>query len=116
MANGGNGGNGGSEESPHWELVCRDGWEWRRSAQGQYAARAASLTALQAPVVQEWIENLRDPAVWWAVSRELSTPNSSPEVAEVLRTSPWLTQVFPVLLEACVDGAPPPPASATDGS
>jgi hypothetical protein len=101
-----------SEVVQQWELVCRDGWEWRRTGQSQVAARVAVISGMQAPVVREWIERLRDPEVWWAVSRELAAPESSPHVAAALRTSPWLAQVFPVLLEASVDGSPPPPTAA----
>lgn len=92
-----------------WELVCRDGWEWQRSGPGQVVVRVAALTDDQAQVVQEWIERIKDPGVWWAVSRELHSPGGSPEVSSTLAAYPWLEQVFPVLLEASTEGAPPPP-------
>ncbi len=71
--------------------------------------RVVTLTAEQARIVQDWLERIRDPAVWWAVSRELQAPESAPEVAQALRASPWLAQVLPVLLEASTEGSPPPP-------
>lgn len=92
-----------------WELICRDGWEWRHSGPGQVIVRVAALSADQAVVVQDWIERIKDPAVWWAVSRELQAPESEPEVYQALAAAPWLSQVLPVLLEASTEGAPPPP-------
>jgi hypothetical protein len=76
--------------------------------------RAAALSGEQAQIVGEWIERLKEPGVWWAVSRELQEPDSAPEVAQAVADHPWLTQVFPVLLEASVDGSPPPPPSPAD--
>lgn len=102
----------GNDPNSPWELICRDGWEWRTSGPGQVAARVAVLSSVQAPVVAEWIEKLRDPATWWAVSRELAAADSSPDVSAALRMSPWLSQVLPVLLEASVEGAPPPPPAS----
>ena len=92
-----------------WELVCRDGWEWRQVSPGQVAVRVATLSADQALVVHDWLERLKDPGYWWATSRELHTPGTAPEVAEALARAPWLNEVLPVLLEASTDGAPPPP-------
>jgi hypothetical protein len=92
-----------------WELICRDGWEWREAGPGQVLVRVAALSADQAAIVQNWIERIKDPAVWWAVSRELQAPESEPEVYQALTASPWLSQVLPVLLEASTEGAPPPP-------
>ena len=94
-----------------WELICRDGWEWRQVAPGKVAVRVASLSAEQAQAVQEWLERLKDPAFWWATSRELHSPGSAPEVADALARAPWLAAVLPVLLEASTEGAPPPPPS-----
>ena len=102
----GEAGRGGVSE---WELVCRDGWEWRSEGDGMVVARSMTLNEMQAQVVRQWIEKIRVPATWWAVSRELNAQDSSPEVAAALRAAPWLEQVLPVLLEASVDGAPPPP-------
>ncbi len=92
-----------------WELVCRDGWEWQSPAAGRVVVRVATLSADQAAVVGDWIERIKDPAVWWAVSRELQAPDSAPEVAAALATSPWLSGVLPVVLEASTEGSPPPP-------
>lgn len=92
-----------------WELICRDGWDWQRSGRDQVLVRVATLSSEQALVVQDWVERIKSPAVWWAVSRELQSPDSSPEVSRALSAYPWLTQVFPVLLEASSEGAPPPP-------
>jgi hypothetical protein len=72
----------------------------------------ATLSADQATVVGDWIERIKDPAVWWAVSRELQAPDSAPEVAAALAAYPWLTEVLPVLLEASTEGSPPPPPGA----
>jgi hypothetical protein len=98
----------GAEAGP-WELIIRDGWEWQRSGAGQVVVRVATLSADQAEVVQGWIERIKTPAVWWAVSREIHSPGGSPEVAGALATDPWLAQVLPPLLEASTEGAPPPP-------
>jgi hypothetical protein len=98
-----------------WELQCRDGWEWRFEAPGQALVRVAALTAEQALVVNDWLQRIKSPAIWWAVSRELNSPGSAPEagdVAEALRAYPWLGDVLPVLLEASTDGAPPPPPTS----
>ncbi len=92
-----------------WELTCRDGWEWRFTEGNRVLVRVAQVSAEQAQIIQDWIQRIQDPAVWWAVSRELHSPDSSPDVARALRASPWLTQVLPVLLEASTEGAPPPP-------
>ncbi|MDQ3700543.1 MAG: hypothetical protein M3442_06430 [Chloroflexota bacterium] len=98
-----------------WELICRDGWEWQRPGPGQVVVRVAALSDDQAQVVQEWIERIKDPGMWWAVSRELHSPGGSPEVSSTLAAYPWLEQVFPVLLEASTEGAPPPPPSTPGG-
>ncbi|HEX2032818.1 MAG TPA: hypothetical protein VHS99_01415 [Chloroflexota bacterium] len=98
---------GGLDEQ--WELMCRDGWDWQQSGPNQVLVRVAILSSDQAAIVQEWIERIKDPAVWWAVSRELHSPGGSSEVSDVLSAEPWLEQVFPVLLEASTEGAPPPP-------
>jgi hypothetical protein len=95
-----------------WELVCRDGWEWRKGGPGLVTVRVATLDATRAAVVGDWIERIKEPAVWWAVSRELQAPDSAPAVAAALRTDGWLTEVLPVLLEASVEGSPPPPPGA----
>ena len=93
-----------------WELQCREGWEGRQSgAPDQGLVRVATLTPLQAQMVQGWLERIKDPAQWWAVSRELQSPDSAPEVARELRAAPWLTELLPALLEASTDGSPPPP-------
>jgi hypothetical protein len=101
--------NGAGGQVGQWELVCRDGWEWQRAANGLVQARTLTLNDAQATVVREWIEKIRHPGTWWAVSRELNALDSSPEVAAALRAAPWLGKILPVLLEASVDGAPPPP-------
>lgn len=110
-------GAGGSQ----WELQCRDGWEWRSSGGTAGAGgttstgadlvlvRVATVSSDQAIVLQDWLERIKSPAVWWAVSRELQSPDSAPDVAQALRASPWLAEVLPVVLEASVDGAPPRP-------
>ena len=98
---------GGADEP--WELQCRDGWEWQSGGPGKVVVRVATLSTEQALIVQDWLRRIRDPAVWWAVSGELHSPDSAPEVAQALRTSPWLAQVLPVLLEASTEGSPPPP-------
>jgi hypothetical protein len=103
---------GGNAAGEQWELICRDGWEWQRAAGQQVMVRTATLSADQAMVVREWIERIKDPAAWWAVSRELHSPDSSPEVAQALALAPWLAQVFPLLLEASTEGSPPPPPDA----
>jgi hypothetical protein len=103
----GPGGPGGPGE--RWELVCRDGWEWRAGGPGVVAVRVATLDATRAAVVGPWIERIKDPAVWWAVSRELQAPDSAPEVATALRGDAWLAGVLPLLLEASTEGTPPPP-------
>jgi hypothetical protein len=101
---------GQGDLSSEWELTCRDGWEWRAAGPpGHVAVRTAHLTADQAAVVREWIDRIADPGAWWGVSRELQSPDSAPEAAQALRQHPWLTEVFPVLLEASSDGSPPPP-------
>jgi hypothetical protein len=101
-------------DSAPWELVCRDGWEWRNSgAPGQVIVRVATLGSHQALVLQDWIERIKEPAVWWAVSRELQSPGVSPEVSATLAAEPWLNQVLPVVLEASTEGVPPPPPGAT---
>lgn len=100
----------GAAES--WELICRDGWEWQAggpSGSGLVYVRVAELSPAQAQVVAEWVERIKTPAIWWAVSRELLAPGSSPEVARAIQADPWLTEVLPVLLEASTEGAPPPP-------
>ena len=96
-------------ESDRWELICRDGWEWRQVSPGKVAVRVAALTGEQAHMVQEWVLRLKEPAFWWATSRELTSPGSSPEVGDALARAPWLVRVLPVLLEASTEGAPPPP-------
>jgi hypothetical protein len=98
----------------NWELICRDGWDWRR-VDGGVLVRVATLSAAQASVVQEWLDRIREPAVWWAVSRELQAPDSDREVAGAMRLHPWLGSVLPVLLEASTEGAPPPPPGASGG-
>lgn len=100
------------EFGEQWELVCRDGWEWQHQGPNQVVVRVVTLTADQAAVVQHWLERIKDPAAWWAVSRELHSPGGSTEVANAIATNPWLEQVFPVLLEASTEGAPPPPPDA----
>ena len=100
--------------SDQWELICRDGWEWRASGPGQVAVRVATLNAEQAAVVEEWIDRIKDPAVWWAVSRELQSPDSDPSVAAALAAAPWLTAVLPVVLEASTEGSPPPPPAPAE--
>jgi hypothetical protein len=103
---------GAAEESAaadRWELVCRDGWEWQRRDGDLVLVRVATLTADQAAVVQDWIERIKRPAAWWAVSRELHSPGTSPEVGRALAEAPWLAEVLPALLEASCEGAPPPP-------
>jgi hypothetical protein len=95
-----------------WELVCRDGWEWRAGGPDLVAVRVATLDASRAAVVRDWIERIKDPAVWWAVSRELQAPDSAPAVAAALRADAWLAGVLPVLLEASTEGSPPPPPGA----
>jgi hypothetical protein len=92
-----------------WELICRDGWEWRQVSPGKVAVRVAWLSGEQALAVQEWLQRLKDPAFWWATSQELHSPGSSAEVGDALARAPWLAQVLPVLLEASTEGAPPPP-------
>jgi hypothetical protein len=94
-----------------WELQCRDGWDWRSSGPGLVFVRVATFSPDQAPVVQGWVDRIKSPSIWWAVSRELQLPESAPEIAQALRTAPWLAEVFPVLLEASVDGVPPRPAA-----
>ena len=101
--------NAPGSQADRWELICRDGWEWRQVAPGKVAVRVASLNAEQAQTVQEWLQRVKDPAFWWAASRELHSPGSSPEVADALARAPWLVEVLPVLLEASTEGAPPPP-------
>ncbi len=98
--------------SDGWLLVCRDGWDWQPAGPGQVVVRAATLSPDQGETVRVWIDKLRDPAVWWSVSREINNADSSPEVADAMRRAPWLAQVLPILLEASVDGAPPPPGPA----
>ena len=100
---------GGTER---YELICRDGWEWRQLSPGMVAVRVATLDADQAQIVEEWLQRLRDPAFWWATSHELTSPGSSSEVGDALARTPWLAQVLPVVLEASTDGAPPPPPSS----
>jgi hypothetical protein len=95
-----------------WELICRDGWEWRSGGPGLVAVRVATLDGARAAVVGDWIERIKEPAVWWAVSRELQAPDSAPDVAAALRADAWLTGVLPVLLEASTEGSPPPPPGA----
>ncbi len=96
-------------DGTQWELVVRDGWEWQPAANGLVQARTLVLNEAQATVVREWIDKIRHPGTWWAVSRELNALDSSPEVAAALRAAPWLGKILPVLLEASMDGAPPPP-------
>ncbi len=99
-------------EAESWELICRDGWEWQPggpSGSGLVYVRVAELSPVQAQVVAEWVERIKTPAIWWAVSRELLAPGSSPEVARAIQMDPWLTEVLPLLLEASTEGAPPPP-------
>ena len=96
--------------SEHWELQCRDGWDWRSTGAGLVLVRVATFSADRALILQGWLERIKSPAVWWAVSRELQSPDSSPEVAQALRASPWLGEVLPVILEASMDGIPPQPA------
>jgi hypothetical protein len=103
---------GGNGPDERWELICRDGWEWQSGGPGLVAVRVATLSGDQATVVGDWIERIKDPAVWWAVSRELQAPDSAPEVAAALAAYPWLTEVLPVLLEASTEGSPPPPPGA----
>lgn len=93
-----------------WELQCRDGWDWRSTGGGLVMVRVATFGPDRAPVVQGWVERIKSASVWWAVSRELQSPESAPEVAQALRASPWLAEVFPVLLEASMEGSPPRPA------
>jgi hypothetical protein len=107
---------GGGGATDRWELVCRDGWEWREVKPGQVAVRVAPLSADQAQVVQDWLTRLKQPTVWWAVSRELNSEGSSPEVGQAMAANPWLSQVLPVLLEASTEGAPPPPPPGTRGT
>jgi hypothetical protein len=101
----------GSGDPPaDWELSCRDGWEWRTNGPpGHVAICTTRLSADQALVVQDWLLRNKNPAVWWAVSRELQAMDSDPDVAQALRQHPWLAAVLPVLLEASTDGSPPPP-------
>jgi len=102
------GGDGPDGSNGPWELICRDGWEWRREGAG-VIVRVATLTPDQASVVSEWIDRIKSPAMWWAVTQELQSPESSVEVGRALDAYPWLSGVLPVLLEASTDGAPPPP-------
>jgi hypothetical protein len=95
--------------SEQWELQCRDGWDWRDNGAGRVLVRVATFSPDRALVVQGWLERIKTPAVWWAVSRELQSPDSAPDVAQALRAAPWLAQVLPVLLEASVEGIPPRP-------
>jgi hypothetical protein len=95
-----------------WELICRDGWEWRAGTAGTVNVRVAILDADRAAVVGDWIQRIKEPAVWWAVSRELQAPDSAPAVAAALRADAWLAGVFPLLLEASTEGSPPPPPGA----
>ena len=111
---------GSAGTSPErWELQCRDGWKWRFPAPDKVMVRVAALTAEQALVVHDWLQRIKSPATWWAVSRELQAPGSAPEVGDVaevaaaLRADPWLGDVLPALLEASTDGAPPPPPTST---
>jgi hypothetical protein len=103
----------GDGDSPErWELICRDGWEWQRAQVAgtpMVWVRAATLNADQASVVRHWIERIRDPRVWWEVSRAMQTPESAPVVAQALQANPWLGTILPVVLEASTEGAPPPP-------
>lgn len=92
-----------------WELQCRDGWDWRSNGAGLVLVRVATFSPDQALVVQGWVERLKSPATWWAVNRELQLPDSTPDVAQALRATPWLKEVLPVLLEASTEGSPPPP-------
>ena len=100
-----------------WELICRDGWEWRQAPTPSGSnergplvwVRVASLRVDQAQVIGQWIERIRDPAAWWEVSRALQTPESAPTVQQALIAHPWLREVLPAVLEASTDGAPPPP-------
>ena len=92
-----------------WELQCRDGWEWRERGAGLVLVRVATFSPDQALVVRGWLERIKTPTVWWAVSRELQSPDSAPDVAQALRAAPWLAQVLPVLLEASSEGIPPRP-------
>jgi hypothetical protein len=95
--------------SERWELMCRDGWDWRQVTPGHVAVRIATLSADQALVVNDWLQRLKEPAFWWATSRELHSPGTSTDVADALSQAPWLAEVLPVLLEASTEGAPPPP-------
>ena len=95
-----------------WELICRDGWDWQRApgaGSPMVWVRRAVLSPEQATVVGHWMEQIRDPASWWQVSRALQTPESAPQVAQALAAHPWLREVLPVVLEASTEGAPPPP-------
>lgn len=100
-----------------WELICRDGWDWQRAptpAGGSNGAplvwvRAATLNPDQAQVVGHWLERIRNPAVWWEVSRAMQTPESAPTVAQAMQAHPWLRDILAVVLEASTEGAPPPP-------
>ncbi len=108
------GGAGGATD--RWELICRDGWDWNEVKPGEVAVRVATLSADQAMVVQDWLQRLKQPTVWWAISRELNAEGSSPEVSAAIAGNPWLAQVLPVLLEASTEGAPPPPPPGTRGT
>ena len=92
-----------------WQLQCRDGWDWRSGGAGLVVVRVATFGADRARILEGWLERIKTPAVWWAVSRELQSAESAPEVAQALRSAPWLADVFPVLLEASVEGVPPRP-------
>ena len=94
-----------------WQLQCREGWDWRSGGAGLVMVRVATFSPDRAQILQDWLERIKTPSVWWAVSRELQSPDSAPEVAQALRAAPWLAQVFPVLLEASVEGVPPRPVS-----
>ena len=110
-------GGGNDGEPERWELTCRDGWEWQRAPDAggvpRVWVRRAILNPDQAYVVGQWIEQIRDPASWWQVSRALQTPESAPTVAQQIAVNPWLRDVLPAILEASTDGAPPPPPAAS---
>jgi hypothetical protein len=99
-----------------WELQCRDGWDWRSNGAGLVLVRVATFSPDRALIVQGWLERIKSPAVWWAVSRELHSPDSAPDVAQALRVFPWLAEVLPVVLEASMDGTPPQPTRPADRS
>ena len=92
----------------------RDGWEWRASGPGQVAVRVATLNAEQAAVVEEWIDRIKDPAVWWAVSLRTAVAGQRLQRRRALAAAPWLTAVLPVVLEASTEGSPPPPPAPAE--